>query len=201
VSPLAGLALLTAASEPTTSEAFSAFAGAYYYLVPSSTNTTVAIGSVDLRSVHLEARYGYEDRRTGSVFLGHRFDVSFVRPLELTVTPILGAVFGRTYGVAPGLEIDARLWRLELSSQSEWVLDGASPDASFFYNWSELVLWPVDWLQAGAVLQRTRFVHENLAIEPGAVVGCTLDAFTAKAYSFNPLSAERFYGFALEAEF
>lgn len=196
-----GLALLTAAADvPTTEGAISASAAAYYYVVPSSADALVGIGSVDLGSTHLEARYGYEDLRTGSAFVGYGFDVP-LRPLELAVTPILGAVFGRTYGVAPGVEIDARLWKLELSSESEWVLDGAHPNASFFYTWSELVVRPVEWLQGGAVLQRTRLLREAPTLEPGAVVGCTLSAVTAKTYVFQPFTADRFYAFALQAVF
>ncbi|MGZ3424865.1 MAG: hypothetical protein ACXVEF_36045 [Polyangiales bacterium] len=197
------VALLVAAADlppDATRTPISGSVSGYYYLVPSGEDSALFIGSVDIAKTHLEARYGYEDRRTASAFVGHRFDVTLFHPLELGITPIVGGVFGRTQGVAPGLEIDAKIWRLELSSESEWVLDGSTPDASFFYSWSELVIRPVSSILAGLVLQRTHLFHESRVIEHGAVVGCSLGAFTAKAYAFHPFGADRFYTFALEAE-
>lgn len=201
MSPLAAVALLAAAADvppvETRRDVSGSVAG-YYYLVPSAADALVAIGSIEVGRTHLEARYGYEDLRTGSAFVGHRFDLS-IRDLELAITPIVGGVFGRTRGVAPGLELSARLGKVELTSEIEYVIDGSQPDASFLYSWSELVVRPIAWLQAGLAVQRTRFFRESRLVEPGAVVGCTFGAFTTKAYAFEPFGAGRFYAFALEA--
>jgi len=195
------LALLAAAADvPSADEQtnISGYAAGYYYAVPSSPDEVVAIGSVDIRRAHLEGRYGYEDLRTGSAFVGYRFDLP-LGPVALAFTPIVGGAFGRTYGFVPGLELAARVWKLEFSSENEYLFDRSRPDANFFYSWSELLVRPVEPIFAGVVLQRTRIFGENRLLDPGAVVGCTLAPFTAKVYAFEPYSAERFYAFALEA--
>jgi hypothetical protein len=38
----------------------------------------------------------------------------------------------------------ARWWRLEFSSEGEYVFDTRDVSGSFFYAWSELSLAPVD---------------------------------------------------------
>lgn len=196
---LPGLALMafadTVVDEPRAS------VSGYYYLVPSSPGAALGIGTVDHGRAHFEARYGYEDVRTGSAFLGVHFDVPLFRALELTVTPIAGAVFGRTRGVAPGLEVEARLGKLELTTESEYVVDARDPRASFFYSWSELVVRPLKPLRAGVVLQRTRVFRDSATLEPGAVVALTAGAWTTKAYAFVPYDPARFYAFAVEAQF
>jgi hypothetical protein len=46
--------------------------------------------------LHLEARYNYENLRTGSVWVGYNFSAG--KKLVLDVAPVLGGVFGRTHG-------------------------------------------------------------------------------------------------------
>jgi len=196
------VALLVATAdvaEPDTRASLSGSIAGYYYLVPSSADSVVAIGTVDAGRTHLEARYGYEAFKSGSLFVGHRFDVFGDGPLAVAITPIAGGVFGALRGVAPGLELDAKWRRLELSSESEYVFDVSPGGAGFVYSWSELVIRPVERCAFGAVVQRTRIFRGGLAVDPGGVAGCTVAAFTAKVYSFDPLSAERF-AFALAAD-
>ncbi|AKV01539.1 hypothetical protein AKJ09_08202 [Labilithrix luteola] len=197
---LASMAGGTAGSEDAAPKPISAYAEGYWYWEPKADDTVLVIGSVDVKNIHIEARYNYENFRTASVFLGRNFDVRLWDPLELTITPMIGVVLGRTRGAAPGLEIEAKLWKLELTSESEFVWDGETPDASFLYNWSELTIRPVSFLRAGFVLQRTRFL-ERTTVDPGALVGFDIGPIRLAAYSFEPWNADRFYAFAIGGGF
>jgi hypothetical protein len=104
--------------------------------------------------MHLEARYNYEQQQTGSLWAGYNLSVGNVKVLE--VTPMLGAVFGDTHGVAPGYEMSLTYKRLEISSQGEYVIDAKGHTGNFFYSWNELVSSPTDWFHGGLVAQRTR---------------------------------------------
>src|SRR5215475_609291 len=50
--------------------------------------------AADHGRLHLEARYNYEDLRTGSLWVGYNFHAG--KTLVLTITPMIGGVFGRT---------------------------------------------------------------------------------------------------------
>lgn len=202
--PLASMAAGTSGVPSAGSEVapkpISAWVEGYWYLEPQADDTVLVIGSVDVKNIHIEARYNYENFRTASVFLGRNFDVRLWAPLQLTITPMIGGVAGRTRGVAPGLEIEARLWKLELTSETEYVWDGRTPDASFIYHWSELTIRPWSFFRAGFVLQRTLFL-ERTSVDPGVLVGFDVGPVGVSAYSFEPWSGDRFYAFALGAGF
>ena len=85
----------------------------------------------DRGPLHLEGRYQYEDRHTGSAWLGWTLEAG--KKVHLEVVPMAGAVFGRTNGVAPGLELTLSWKSVELYSENEYVfgfkLDGEAPFA------------------------------------------------------------------------
>jgi hypothetical protein len=87
---------------------------AYTYLVPDSREYVQPSITADRRWLHLEARYNYEDLETGSVWAGYNF--SGGEKLAWEFTPMLGAVFGNTTGVAPGYKGSLSWWKLELYS-------------------------------------------------------------------------------------
>ena len=53
----------------------------------------------------------------------------------------------------------------------EALIDTADTADSFFYNWSELTVAPVDWLRVGLVTQRTRAYRSDRDIQRGLIVG------------------------------
>jgi hypothetical protein len=57
---------------------------------------------VDHGTRQLEARYNYEGLRTGSLWVGCNPSVG--KKLVLEVTHMIGGVFGKVGGIAPGLE-------------------------------------------------------------------------------------------------
>ena len=124
----------------------------------------------DRGSLHLEARYNYEDLETGSVFVGWSFPFGDDRAY-LTLTPIVGGVFGRTAGVAPGVEVDARWWRLSLWLEAEYLFDTKDASASYLYSWSELDYVALSWLWFGVSVQRLRTVDSPRSVEAGPALG------------------------------
>jgi hypothetical protein len=53
----------------------------------------------DRNWLHLEARYNYENFRTGSLWVGYNF--AWGKTWHLQVAPMIGVVFGRAQGIAP----------------------------------------------------------------------------------------------------
>jgi|SRR6476660_2478740 hypothetical protein len=157
---------------------------AYGYLVPDDTSYGSPIFTADRQWLHLEARYNYENQQTGSLWAG--YNLRFGDKLVLEITPMLGAVFGRTTGIAPGCNVDLSYKRVELSSQCEYVFDTESKSGNFFYSWSELSYAPIDWLRAGLVAQRTRAYQTPLDVQRGFLVGVSHKRLDFTTYVLNP---------------
>ena len=83
------------------------------YIIPNGTSYVDPVFSADRSWLHLEARYNDENLRTGSLWVGYNFSVG--KKLELDVTPMIGGVFGRTTGIAPGCEASLTYKKIELS--------------------------------------------------------------------------------------
>ena len=171
--------------------AWSYEAAAYGYLFQGGDGDFVLpIFRADRDALHLEARYNYEDQDTGSLFGGWTF--SYGGDTTLDLTPMLGAVFGNTDGIAPGLELDFNWKWLEYYSESEYVFDLDDHESNFFYAWSELSGRPVDWLRVGLAVQRTRAYETERDVQRGIVVGFSFWKMEVGAYYFNPDDDEPF---------
>jgi hypothetical protein len=159
-------------------------ASAYAYFVPDSRNYVQPTVAADRRWLHLEARYNYEGMDTGSAWVGYNFHVG--EKLSLDFTPMVGGVFGRTTGIAPGYRGTLSWWKLELYSEGEYVFDTGDRSASFFYSWSELSLSPLEWFRFGLAAQRTRVYKSDRDVQPGFLVGVSCKGVDLTAYVFNP---------------
>jgi hypothetical protein len=153
------------------------------YLVPQDQSYGSPIFTADHRWLHLEARYNYEDLETGSLWAGYNLSVG--DRLVFEATPMLGAVFGNTTGIAPGCELALSYKKIELSTESEYVYDPSDSKSSFFYSWNELVYSPTDWFHAGLVAQRTRAYHTPLDVQRGFSVGFAHKNLDFTTYVFN----------------
>jgi hypothetical protein len=161
---------------------------AYTYIVPDSRDYVQPTFAADRGWLHLEARYNYEDLETGSAWVGYNF--SGGEKLAWEFTPMLGGVFGNTTGIAPGYKGSLNWWKLELYSEGEYVFDTGSSSDSFFYNWSELTLSPVDWFRFGMVTQRTRAYDTDREIQRGVLLGFSYKHVEFTGYLFNPDESE-----------
>ena len=142
----------------------------------------------DREELHLEGRWNYEDRHTGSLFAGWNFDWQgqWHEDLGFLVVPMAGVVAGDTDGIAPGLEVDVTWGMFELWSESEYVFDLDDSDDNYFYCWNELTAEPFEWLRIGLVAQRTRTYDQELSIDRGLLLGSALGPVSATVYWFNP---------------
>jgi hypothetical protein len=169
------------------------------YVLPEETNYLQPTLTADRGALHLEARYNYEDRETGSAFVG--WNLSFGEELKLGLTPMLGGVFGRTSGIAPALTLTLEWGPLALWSQSEYVFDLGDSSGSFFYAWSELSVTGPDWLRVGVVLQRTRAFQTTTEVQGGPLLGISIWKLSATAYLFAPGQDDQFVAVAIAGNF
>ena len=173
-----------ALTEELEEKTWSFSASAYTYIVPDSREYVQPTFTADRGSLHLEARYNYEDLDTGSAWIGYNF--SGGEKLAWELTPMLGGVFGETTGVAPGYKGSLSWWKLELYSEGEYVFDTDDSSESFFYSWSELTLAPLDWFRFGLVTQRTRVYESDREIQRGVLAGFAYEMIDLSAYLLNP---------------
>jgi hypothetical protein len=155
----------------------------YAYFVPGDKNYVQPTFTADRDWLHLEARFNYEDLDTGSLWFGYNFSGGDALSWELT--PMLGGVFGETDGIAPGYKGSLSWWKLELYSEGEYLVDVGDTSDSFFYNWSELTIAPVDWFRFGLVTQRTRAYDADRDIQRGLLAALSFEMLDVTAAVFN----------------
>ncbi len=184
----------------TTAEAAWSFsASAFAYLLPEESDYGQPTLSADRDRLHLEARYNYENRRTGSLWLG--YNLHFGDSLALELTPMLGVAFGDTDGLAPGYRASLAWRRLDLTSESEYLFDAGEKADSFFYTWSELGWSPRQWLRLGLVVQRTKVYHTEFDIQRGFLAGVSYRSASLTTYVFNPDASQPTVVLGLAVEF
>jgi hypothetical protein len=149
--------------------------------------------------LHLEARYNYEELKTGSVWFGYNF--SSGKKLKFEATPMLGGVFGDITGIAPGYTITVRYRSIELSTQAEYFFDAATSDGDFFYSWSELSASPADWLRLGIVVERTQASGFSSDVRRGPLIGFKYKDVNLTTYWLAPGSDEATFVFAVTFNF
>ena len=156
---------------------------AFGTFVPDDGDYIMPIASADRGSLHLEARYNYEELHTGSAWVGWTFGGG--EKVEWEVTPMAGAIFGDLDGFGAGWEMSLNWRKLEFYSESEFVWDSSGHDGNFFYNWSELTVAPTDKFRLGLVAQRTRIPHFGRDLTPGLLAGGTIGKAELGAYAFD----------------
>jgi hypothetical protein len=152
------------------------------YIIPDQESFANLNFTADHGWLHLEARYYSENLRTGSAWIGYNFTAG--KKLILNATPIIGGVFGRTTGVAPGLEASLIYKKVEASISNEFVF-ATDKSGSFYYNWPQVTYSPVDWLQLGFVAQRTKTYKTSLDTQPGFLVGLSHKNMEVTSYVFD----------------
>jgi len=172
-----------ALSKEVDENAWSFSASVSTYIVPNDQEYVQPTLTADRGWLHLETRYNYENLETGSAWVGYNF--SGGEKLEWEFTPMLGGVFGNTTGIAPGYKFSLAYWKFALSSEGEFVFDAGTSEGSFFYNWSELSISPVDWFRFGLVGQRTRAYQTDVDIQRGLLVGFSYKKMDFTTYVFN----------------
>jgi hypothetical protein len=154
------------------------------YIISGADGYASPTFTADHNWLHLEARYNYENLRTGSIWAGYNF--SWGRKWQFAVTPMIGGVFGRTNGIAPGCEASLAYKKVTLSIDNEYVFDTTSKAGNFYYTWPQLTYEPLDWLKLGLVAQRTRAFQTKLDVQRGFLIGFRHKKLEFTTYVFNP---------------
>jgi hypothetical protein len=153
------------------------------YIIPDGTDYADPVFSANRSWLHLEARYNYENLRTGSLWLGYNFSAG--KKLNLTITPMIGGAFGRTTGIAPGCEAALSYKKVQLSVSNEYVFDTSHKSGSFYYTWPQLTYSATNWLRVGLMAERTRAFQTSLDVQRGFLVGISRTKWESTVYIFN----------------
>ena len=139
------------------------------YLIEGEDGYAQPTFTADHKWLHLEARYNNENFHTGSIWGGYNF--SWGKTWQFEVTPMIGGVFGRTNGIAPGCEASISWKKVTFSIDNEYVFDTTSKSGNFYYSWPQLTIAPVEWFSFGAVAQHTKLFQTTLDVQQGFFVG------------------------------
>ena len=169
------------------------------YVLPDEGDYVQPTFKADRGPFHFETRYNYEDRDSTSFFVGANF--AFGDRVKLALTPMIGGLVGQTDGIIPGLEADFTVGLFEAYGEAEYVFDLEDGESSYFYMWSELSVWPTEWLRAGVVTQRTRVYETDRDIQRGLLVGFALKKLDGTVYFFNPGADDYFTVVSLGVSF
>jgi hypothetical protein len=159
---------------------WSVSASLFTYVIPGEEDYAQPTVALDRKWAHIEARYDYEERDTGSLWFGYNFQGGDA--VEWTMTPMLGGAFGAVTGVAPGYSASLQWRMLDVYSEGEYLSDLSEPANSFLYNWSEISVRPREWWRAGLVTQRTRARDHARDIQRGPLLGFTFRKLEVTAY-------------------
>jgi hypothetical protein len=155
----------------------------YAYVIPDAPDYLMGIASGDLAWLHVEGRYNYEALHTGSAFGG--VNLGWGQGVRLSVTPMVGGVFGRVDGIAPALRFNIDWWRVDLFSESEVVIPFSGGGRAFYYNWSELGVSLPLGIRVGGAVQRNLVFQTSLDFQRGLFAGLRLGPLNFTAYEFN----------------
>jgi hypothetical protein len=159
-------------------------ASVYGYFPPEAGNYLQPTLSADRDWLHLEVRYNYEALDTTSAWLGYNF--SGGENIEWEFSPMLGGVFGKVSGFAPGYKGSISWRALELYSEGELLIDTADSSASYFYSWSELTVSVLHHWRVGLVTQHTQVYQTDRDIQRGVLVGVSYNRADLTGYVLNP---------------
>jgi hypothetical protein len=140
------------------------------------------------KTLHLEARYNYEDRNTTSLWAGKRFE--FGKMVEFVFVPMGGIVFGNTIGVAPGLEMELRFKKFDFYSESEYLFNFETKESNFFYMYSELAMRPVRPIRTGIIAQRTKLFESEKEIQRGIFAEYYFRKYRAGVFCYSPFNRD-----------
>jgi hypothetical protein len=165
------------------------------YIMPEGTSYVSPVLTADHNWLHLEARYNDEEMHTGSLWIGYNFsrgDVSAGDKWAFSITPMIGGVFGRKNGIAPGCEASLNYRnKVEASINNGYVFDTTRKSGNFYTSWPQLTYSPVEWFHVGAVAQHTAAYHTPLNIQRGFLVGFSHKKWEFTTYVFDPEIADK----------
>jgi hypothetical protein len=183
------------------SSAWNVAADVTAYFGPSDDAYAVPVLAVEFKGFYVEGRYNYEDFHTGSILMGWHFGIGS-EDLGANITPLFGAAFGRTEGLAPALLFDFIIGRVALDSELEYVALIENSSESFAYGRSDLSYHLPVGLSVGIVGETTKTLEgSERDFVPGILVGIQGKRLDATFYLFDPGHDEARGGLELEVGF
>lgn len=172
--------------------------GLYTYWASGIGFYAIPVAAVDVHDWHFEARYNYEDVRTGSVWAGPSFE--WEGDVPGSVTPLGGLVFGNTNGVALGLETEITWDVFTFYAEAEHVVVPSDRTYDYTYVWADLYAHLFDAVDAGLTLQRLRSFEAAVETSPGAFIGTTIGIVSPRFYAFGLTSDEPYFMLSIDVE-
>ena len=170
----------TAASTSAEAPEWEFSASVFGYFVPDDRNYAQPSFTADRDWLHLEARYNYEDQDTGSAWFG--YNVAGGEAVRWELTPMVASCSATRQGLRPAIAVRSAGGSSSSRAKASTCLNAGDSSDSFFYNWSELALAPVDWLRIGMATQRTRAYRSEREIQRGFLVGASFKRMDATLY-------------------
>jgi len=102
---------------------------------------------------------------------------------------MLGAAFGASSGVLPGVEASVSWKDFDLYIESEYFIDSHDHHQNLFSGWNELGWRPQPKLRFALVRQKTRTIDDGRSAEFGGLIQISpTPALTLGFNMFNPFS-------------
>lgn len=156
--------------------------------------------SFDRKWLHTEIGFCEDDKNTFSAKAGYNF--SGGRKLQYRITPLIGFMVGKSYGLLPGVSLVLNAGKFSFTGSSSIIVYSSSKsDESYIYGSYELDYSITDFLYAGVCLSRTKLYQTQRTLDPGFGAGLSLDGFTLSAYVYRLILDEPFYAVSLSYAF
>ncbi|MEP6677151.1 MAG: hypothetical protein ABJA78_18465 [Ferruginibacter sp.] len=162
-----------------------------YHTVGKATdyNWAAVLHHATKKGLYAEMRYNYEDINTVSIYGGKNFKTGDA--IKISVTPMLGLLFGKYKGASFATNFEMVYKKITMSAQLQYTGSKEKRDDNFFYNWSEFIWQPVEWLYGGISVQQTKLYATELKNETGIVVGFEMKKVIIPVYLFGPFTNSR----------
>jgi hypothetical protein len=156
--------------------------------------------SFDRNWLHTEIGFCEDDKNTFSMKAGYNF--SGGGKLQYRVTPLIGFMIGKSYGLLPGVSLELDYGKFSFTGSSSIIVySSAKRDESYIYGSYELDYSITDFLFAGVSVTRTKIYQTKRDLDPGLGAGLSLAGFTLSGYVYDLFLGEPFYAVALSYSF
>ena len=156
--------------------------------------------SLDRKWLHTEIGFCEEDVNTFSAKVGYNF--SGGGKLQFQVTPLIGFMIGKSYGLLPGVSLSLDYGKFAFTGSSSIIAYSSSKKEERYISGSyELDYSVTDFLYAGVCVTRTKLYQTNHTLDPGFGAGLNLIGITISAYVYDLFLGSPFYTASLSCSF
>ena len=152
--------------------------------------------SFDRKWLHTEIGFCEDDLNTFYAKAGYNF--SGGGKLQFRVTPLIGFMVGKSYGLLPGVSLALDYGKFSFTGSSSVIVYSSSKrEESYIYGSYELDYSITDFLYAGVSVTRTKIYQTNHTFDPGFGAGLTLAGINLSGYVYDLIVDEPFYAVSI----